>query len=115
VAAFQSYLKMAMEDEDTEFTHSRFADHRILLAKQPHHPRQEIRNIMETHNCPGLERDLKCFINNKNAGSMTRGQLQDTPLPFTCLDVHHGFRFVLETLGNDVDFDSEESDAVKAA
>jgi hypothetical protein len=116
VAAFQSYLKMTVDDEDPDFTftHSRFAEERILLAKQPHRQRQEISDIMEMHNCPGFESEIKRFLNNKNAGSISRGQLQDTPLPFTSLNVHHSFRFRLETLGNDVDFDSEESDAVKA-
>jgi hypothetical protein len=50
---------MTVDDEDSDFMHSRFAEECILLAKQPHHQRQEISDIMEMHNCPGFESKIK--------------------------------------------------------
>ncbi|KAG0698801.1 hypothetical protein DFH29DRAFT_785561, partial [Suillus ampliporus] len=35
-------------------------------------------------------------------------------LPLSHIDIYHGFKFCLDSLGNDVDFDYEESDTVKA-
>lgn len=35
-------------------------------------------------------------------------------LPFSHIDIYHGFKFCLDSLGNDNDFDHEETDSVKA-
>ncbi|KAG1787961.1 uncharacterized protein HD556DRAFT_1245932 [Suillus plorans] len=43
------------------------------------------------------------------------GQLRYMNLPFSHIDIYHGFKFCLDSLGNDVDFDQmEEADIVKA-
>jgi hypothetical protein len=43
------------------------------------------------------------------------GVLRNASLPFTSLDVYHGFHFTLEKLGNDIDrIDDEDLDSVKA-
>ena len=116
VASFESYLKMTLDtqNEDTEFTHSRFSDHQIILTKQPHRSKQDIGNIMQTHDCSGFERDLQSYLNDQNSKNLSRFHLQNASLPFNVLDVHHNFKFCLETLGNDVDLENEEADSVKA-
>jgi hypothetical protein len=35
-------------------------------------------------------------------------------LPFSHIDIYHRFKFCLDSLGNDVNFDHEETDTVKA-
>jgi hypothetical protein len=103
-----------MEDEDEEFVHSRFQDQRILLAKYPTRKNQDIKEIMEKHDCPGFLSDLTRFINLLNDDILTAGHLRNASLPFNSLDIYHGFRFCLDSLGNDVDVGDEETDSVKA-
>ncbi|KAG1781476.1 hypothetical protein EV702DRAFT_962379 [Suillus placidus] len=35
-------------------------------------------------------------------------------LPFSHINIYHGFKFCLDSLGNNIDFDHEETDSVKA-
>jgi hypothetical protein len=115
VASFQSYLKMSMEDEEEEFSHSRFRDHRVILTKRPHRLHQNILDVMQNHSCKGFKKDLITYLNSQLAHSHSRGQLRNMDLPFSHIDIYHGFKFCLESLGNDVDFDQlEEADFVKA-
>lgn len=105
---------MTIEDEDEEFVHSRFQDQHILLAKYPTRKNQDIKEIMEKHDCPGFLSDLTRFINSFNDDSLAAGRLRNASLPFNSLDIYHGFRFCLDSLGNDVDMGDEETDSVKA-
>jgi len=107
---------MMLEDEDEEFSHSRFKDQRILIAKYPARKNQDIQEIMEMHNCPSFHRHLTHFINSFNDNNIAGGRLKNASLPFSSLDVYHGFRFSLNDLGNDIDLDlgNEEIDSVKA-
>jgi hypothetical protein len=120
VSSFESYLKMTFEeeedDEDTAFTHSKLTDQRIILRKHPNRSKQDINDIMDSHHCPGFEKELRSYLNQKNATALTRAQLLDAPLPFTSLDVFHSFRFSLHppTGSDDIDFSDEQRDAVKA-
>lgn len=47
IVSFQSYLKMSMNDEEEEFAHSRFRDHRVILTKRPHQLHHNILDIMK--------------------------------------------------------------------
>ncbi|KAG1837054.1 hypothetical protein DFJ58DRAFT_734596 [Suillus subalutaceus] len=84
---------MSMEDEEEEFAHSRFGDQRLLLTKRPHQARRHILDLSDPH---------------------SRGRLRHMDLPFSHIDIYHGFKFCLDSLGNDNDFDQEETDTVKA-
>ncbi|KAG1866354.1 hypothetical protein C8R48DRAFT_747586 [Suillus tomentosus] len=68
------------------------------------------------HTCPGFQRDLTHFINSFNNNNIAGGRLRNASLPFSSLDVYHGFRFSLNDLGNDVNLNlgNEEIDSVKA-
>ncbi|KIK34128.1 hypothetical protein CY34DRAFT_98527 [Suillus luteus UH-Slu-Lm8-n1] len=114
VASFQSYLQMTMEDEDEEFSHSRFQDQRIILPKRPHQIHCHIADIMLDHSCNGFKKDLIFYLNTQADQPYSRAQLRDIDLPLSHLDIYHGFKFCLDSLGNDVDFDYEELDTVKA-
>jgi hypothetical protein len=105
---------MTMEDEDEEFAHSRFQDQRVVLAKYPTRKNQDIKDIMEKHDCPGFLSALTRFINSFNDDALAGGRLRDASLPFNSLDIYHGFRFCLDSLGNDIDVGDEETDSVKA-
>ncbi|KAG1816439.1 uncharacterized protein BJ212DRAFT_1480886 [Suillus subaureus] len=106
---------MSMEDEEDKFAHSRFRDHRVILTKHPHQLHQNIFNIMENHACKGFKKDLTTYLNTQLAHSHSHGQLRDMSLPFSHIDIYHGFKFCLDSLGNDIDFDQmEEADIVKA-
>ncbi|KAG1737845.1 uncharacterized protein EDB91DRAFT_1249522 [Suillus paluster] len=114
VASFQSYLQMTMEDEDEEFSHSRFQDQHIILPKSPHQIHRHIADIMLDHSCNGFKKDLIFYLNTQVDQPYSRAQLQDIDLPLSHIDIYHGFKFCLDSLGNDVDFDYEELDTVKA-
>ncbi|KAG0705540.1 hypothetical protein DFH29DRAFT_980968 [Suillus ampliporus] len=66
VASFQSYLQMTMEDEDEEFSHSRFQDQRIILPKRPHQIHRHIADIMLDHSCNGFKKDLIFYLNTQS-------------------------------------------------
>ena len=114
VSSFQSYLKMSMEDEEEEFAHSRFRDQRHLLPKRPHQLGRHIMDIMQDHHCPGFKKDLVSYLNSQLPNPHSRAQIRSMDLPFSHIDIYHGFKFCLDSLGNDVDFDHEETDTVKA-
>ncbi|KAG2029271.1 hypothetical protein BDR03DRAFT_881292, partial [Suillus americanus] len=114
VASFQSYLQMTMEDEDEEFPHFRFQDQRIILPKHPHQIHHHIADIMLDHSCNGFKKDLIFYLNTQVDQPYSRAQLQDIDLPLSHIDIYHGFKFCLDSLGNDVDFDYEKLDTVKA-
>jgi hypothetical protein len=113
VNSFQRYLKMTMSDEEDELIHSRPTDRRIRVTQRAHRPGQSIDNIMKTHQCAGFARDLKSFINSRLTDPLRRSSLQDQDLPFSTLDVYHGFKFTLDNLGNDVDSGLEEHNTIK--
>ncbi|KAG2050853.1 hypothetical protein BDR06DRAFT_891000 [Suillus hirtellus] len=114
VSSFQSYLKMSMEDEEEEFVHSRFGDQRLLLTKRPHQARRHILDVIQDHNCQGFKKDLISYLNSQLSDPHSRGRLRHMDLPFSHIDIYHGFKFCLDSLGNDNDFDQEETDTVKA-
>ncbi|KAG0696668.1 hypothetical protein DFH29DRAFT_984553 [Suillus ampliporus] len=69
----------------------------------------------KNHACKGFKKDLITYLNTQLAHSHSRGQLRDMDLPFSHINIYHGFKFCLDSLGNDVDFDQmEEADIVKA-
>jgi len=108
---------MTIEDLDDEdgLTSIRFPIG-VRLSKFPSRKNQNIKHIMDKHNCPGFLRNLTSFINSFNQDNLlTSGRLRNATLPFDSLDVFHGFRFSLDSLGNDIDeSDEEELDNVKA-
>ncbi|KAG2030633.1 hypothetical protein BDR03DRAFT_986967 [Suillus americanus] len=96
---------MTLENEDEEFSYSRFKDQSILIAKYPARKNQDIQEIMERHTCPGFQHNLTYFVNSFNNNNIAGGRLRNASLPFSSLDVYHGFRFSLNDLGNEVDLD----------
>ncbi|KAG1760237.1 hypothetical protein EDD22DRAFT_980691 [Suillus occidentalis] len=113
VSSFQSYLKMSMEDEEEEFAHSIFGDQRLLLTKSPHQARRHILDVIQDHNCQGFKKDLISYLNSQLSDPHSRGRLRHMDLPFSHIDIYHGFKFCLDSLGNDNDFDQEETDTVQ--
>ncbi|KAG2357636.1 hypothetical protein BDR07DRAFT_1234954, partial [Suillus spraguei] len=105
-----------VENEDEEFSYSRVKDQSILIAKYPARKNQDIQEIMERHTCPGFQHNLTYFINSFNNNNIAGGRLRNAFLPFSSLDVYHGFRFSLNDLGNEIDLDlgNEEIDSFKA-
>ncbi|KAG1842956.1 hypothetical protein F4604DRAFT_1884654 [Suillus subluteus] len=119
--AFQSNLKMSMEEEEEEeekeeeeFVHSQFRDQRLILTKRPHQAHHHILDIIQDHNCQGFQKDLISYLNTQLPNSHLRGQLHHMDLPFSHIDIYHGFKFCLDSLENDINFDHEETDSVKA-
>ncbi|EGO04235.1 hypothetical protein SERLA73DRAFT_148833 [Serpula lacrymans var. lacrymans S7.3] len=49
VVAFQSYLKITMDNEEDKFPHSKFQDQRHVVAKYPNKCQQSILDVMEKH------------------------------------------------------------------
>jgi hypothetical protein len=99
-----------MEDKDEEFAHSRFQDQHIVLSKYPTRKNQDIKDIIEKHDCPGFLSALTCFINSFNDDALAGGHLRDASLPFNSLDIYHGFRFCFDSLLNDIDVGDKEPD-----
>lgn len=91
---------------------------RILLSKRPHSSGQSLQSIMESHHCPGLVWDLKNYLNQCRRRAIGEGlgrnRLEITQLPFDKLDIYHGFKFVLEELGEDEVDGSRQTDWIKA-
>jgi hypothetical protein len=114
VASFQSYIKMTMEEEEDEFSHSRFRDQRIVLTKRPHQLRRHIMDVIQDHTSKGFQMELISYLNTHLPHPHPRTALHTMDLPFSHIDIYHGFKFCLDSLGNDVDFDQEEADTVKA-
>ncbi|KAG2051737.1 hypothetical protein BDR06DRAFT_983479 [Suillus hirtellus] len=100
-SSFKAYLQMTLENEEEEITYSRFKDQNILIAKYPARKNQDIQEIMEKHACPGFQCNLTYFINSFN-NNIAREGLRNASLPFSSLDVYHGFRFSLNDLGNEI-------------
>ncbi|KAG2033426.1 hypothetical protein BDR03DRAFT_935633 [Suillus americanus] len=98
VASLQSYLQMTMEDEDEEFSHSRFQDQCIILPKRPHQIHSHIADIMLDHSCNGFKKDLIFYLNTQVDQPYSRAQLQDIDLPLSHIDIYHGFKFCLDSL-----------------
>jgi hypothetical protein len=103
-----------MEDEEEEFAHSRFGDQKLLLTKRPHQARQHILDVIQDHYCQGFKKDLISYLNSQLSDPYSRGRLRHMDLPFSHIDIYYGFKFCLNSLGNDNDFDQEETDTVKA-
>ncbi|KAG1745419.1 uncharacterized protein EDB91DRAFT_1021809, partial [Suillus paluster] len=103
VLSFQLYLDSLGE---TPNSHETNPQPHISLPKRPHQYGQSLQNIMDAHHCPGLTPDLKTYLNQLRSRAIGEGlgqnRLEMTQLPFEKLDVYHGFKFVLEELGEDV-------------
>lgn len=70
---------------------------------------------MQDHACKGFKKDLITYLNTQLPQPHSCGQLRYTNLPFSHIDIYHRFKFCLDSLGNDVDFDQmEEVDIIKA-
>jgi hypothetical protein len=78
---------MTLENEEEEFTYSRFKDQNILIAKYPARKNQDIQEIMEKHACPGFQRSLTYFINSFNNNNIAGGFLSALWMSFTVSDL----------------------------
>ncbi|KAG1812790.1 uncharacterized protein BJ212DRAFT_1448021 [Suillus subaureus] len=90
----------------------------ISISKRPHHYGQSLQDIMESPCCPGLIQDIKNYLNQLQRRAIGEGlgynRLEMMQLPFEKLDVYHGFKFVLEELGEDAVDDCGPNDWVRA-
>jgi hypothetical protein len=122
VTMFETYLKHyeSLEDREAEDeagmrTADANANLGFSISKKPSAPNQSLTSIQLKHHCPSFSHHLIVYLNQFLDRSQTipRSQLQYIQLPFDKVPVWHGFKFGLDTLGNDVD-GKEDRDAVKA-
>ncbi|EGO28303.1 hypothetical protein SERLADRAFT_405898 [Serpula lacrymans var. lacrymans S7.9] len=111
VAVFESYLnnykreeeKQAELERDIEASSSpTFKPLSIFLAKQPHSPGQTLKSIQTSHQCPSFSYHLRTFLNKFMDRGNTIPQVALAQLPFDQLNIWHSFKFVLDSLGNDI-------------
>ncbi|EPS94111.1 hypothetical protein FOMPIDRAFT_1098984, partial [Fomitopsis schrenkii] len=67
----------------------------ITIAKYPPAPQQHLAAIQDRHHAPGFTAALAQYINvlQPQELRLTRGELSQTWLPFTRLDVYHKYKF----------------------
>ncbi|KIJ59248.1 hypothetical protein HYDPIDRAFT_170915 [Hydnomerulius pinastri MD-312] len=88
-----------------DLVYSKLSEHHITISKNPHKLQQPISEIIEPITVP-----LSLSILHP----LGRTAVREVDLPFSALDVYHGFKFSLATLGNDADGDVMEKDWVRA-
>ena len=85
----------------------------VLLAKHPSVKQQSIQSIVSKHQAPGFGKALAQHVYGMKLGRpLTSREVESAPeyLPFSRLDVYHGFKFTTIPLSDN----APERDAVKA-
>lgn len=114
VAMFDSYLSAMHPSKPSKgkvLTNN--IGYAIRIRKTPKRPSQSLQDIVRKHHCPGLQRDLKSYLNSfhNQEDELTRTALENARLPFGHIDVYHSFKFSSNGVGDD---DVLVKDVVKA-
>lgn len=70
----------------------------LSIAKHPMYPNRNIAVVEDLHNAPNFSFFLKVFLNSYAKNSVRFADIQNTPLPFTKVNVYNLFRFHLENI-----------------
>ncbi|EGO05038.1 hypothetical protein SERLA73DRAFT_149319 [Serpula lacrymans var. lacrymans S7.3] len=124
VAMFESYLNNYKREEEKQaeleggIEASSSPSSKPLstfLAKHPHSPGQTLKSVQTSHQCPSFSCHLRTFLNKfmDRGNTIPRNQVALAQLPFDRLNIWHSFKFVLDSLGNDID-SIQNMDGIKA-